>query len=599
MGSPLRTIHFMGVLGLLFSWSPSHAGETEGDRPRVSTTVTFDNEVRLQRYDPLPLVHSGGSKPRFVEQISRWVVQGGYNRWTARVQVDQISFVGLPHVVDGEEKRYVPPMQASCPGPPEACLSNPLRTANPGLATYANPEKVALDFHGGDFALSLGDFYQSIGVGAVMNINRNVDNDVDTSIQGARAVWQPGDWEVTALAGMLNRQQVFQDQLNVRQLDGDRRHLVGAVDVKRYGIGSTTLGVHGVVYNFVDPPSSDGSVRGLQGVAAALPQTPDAFIAGSTVSTSIAGVDFSGELSVISYPSEDRHPALFSPSVEEVGPGIAAYGSSFWFLGRTTWQLEGRYFKNVYRLNNPIPVQYGYTVVAPPTLELERAINVDTAAITGSNALGGGLLRVDIAASDTTTPYVAIGVTRDEDLVNAAQKSPAAETVLQLQGGVEVLAGEWGLLVESLARVDVRDGAYGADKQLYSAIDLKNPVPLGSSLQTAIVGQYFVHGPRDSFEAAEPWHELNLSVGYLITPSVGLTLYYDNTTNPIAGDGGNLREDWPNAYGAAEVFWKPSTSWTVKGFHGGYAAGIRCSGGQCRNVPAFTGTRLAVIGTFH
>ena len=588
----------VGALTLLCAATPARAGGSQHDEDRFSGSATFDTEIRVQRYDPAPLVHSGGSKPRFVEQLSRWVIQGRYGDWTARVQLDQLVFAGLPHVVDGVRKPYIPPMQAACPGPAEMCLANPLRSERPGLSGYINPEKVALEYRKGDVELSLGDFYQSVGVGAVMNINRNVDNDVDTSIQGARLKWQPGDWEVTALAGTLNRQQVFQDQLNVLQLDGDRRHTVGLMQVKRYGIGATTLGVHGLLYNYVDPPSTDRSVRGLRGLSASVKQVPDALIAGTTASTSVAGVEFSGEVSVVSYPESDLHSSIFVPALESRSPGVAAYGSSFWFAGRTTWQVEARYLRNVYRLNNPIPVQYGYTVAAPPTLELERAINIDTAAVTGSNALGGGLVRVDVTASDNTTPYVAVGVTRDEDLVNAAQKSPAPETILQLQGGVEVLAGEWGLLVESRARTDIRDGDYGADKQLYSAVDIKNPVPLGSSMQTALVGQYFVHGQDNSLRTPDPWHEINVSVGYLVTPAVGLTLYYDHTTNPVAGGNGNLREDWPSAYGAAEVFWKPSTDWTVKAFHGGYAAGIRCSGGQCRNVPAFTGSRIAVVGTF-
>jgi hypothetical protein len=76
---------------------------------------------------------------------------------------------------------------------------------------------------------------------------------------------------------------------------------------------------------------------------------------------------------------------------------------------------------------------------------------------------------------------------------------------------------------------------------------------------------------------------------------MGVTGFLDYTTNPFAKAGGNLG---PYNFGAVEIYVKPSSAWTVKAFHGGYAAGIRCSGGQCRMVPAFTGTRLAVTGTF-
>ncbi len=571
------------------------------DKPKVSVSFNLDTEIRLQRYNPAPLVHIDGARPRFIEEVTRLVGRASRGRWTFGIQVDQLAFIGLPHLVDGEEKVWTPAMQNACPQAPSTCLTNPFREmTNDRL--YMNPEKVSATYKGKDFDLTFGDFYASFGVGAVMNINRNVDNDVDTSIQGVKMVAQPGEWKFTALGGMLNRQQVFQDQPNFRLLDGDRRHLVAGVRAERYNIGATTVGAHGVMYNYVTSYGDPDDVleKGLQGPIDAIGEVPDALIGGATMATSLGGLDLNLEADLFAYNERDLHPNIFVDGREEVKPGTALYGSGLWFVGSTTWQLEVRRFKNVYRLNNPIPVQYGYTVVAPPTLELERAINIDTAAVTGSNDLSGGLLRVDGMVGNAT-PYVAFGIARDQDLVNAAQKAPAPETSFQLQAGAEIIADHWSLLVQTLARMDVRDEGYDPDRQLYGAADLKAPLPIGAGTQISLVGQLFDPGPQafgDATIEPDTWHEFNSSVTVLATPDLGITGFYDHTTNPVANNGGNLKEDWPAAYGAVELFWKPTSSWTVKAFHGGYAAGIRCSGGQCRNVPAFTGTRLAVVGTF-
>ena len=58
---------------------------------------------------------------------------------------------------------------------------------------------------------------------------------------------------------------------------------------------------------------------------------------------------------------------------------------------------------------------------------------------------------------------------------------------------------------------------------------------------------------------------------------------------------GNLGQ---STYGAAEIQVKPKSSWTFKAFYGAYKAGIRCSGGQCRQLPGFEGARVTASITF-
>ncbi len=75
-------------------------------------------------------------------------------------------------------------------------------------------------------------------------------------------------------------------------------------------------------------------------------------------------------------------------------------------------------------------------------------------------------------------------------------------------------------------------------------------------------------------------------------------LYQDWSDNPLLRSTGNLAFVDKDLYGALEVQWQPTTALTVKAFYGAYKAGIRCSGGQCRQLPGFNGARLGVNGVF-
>ena len=84
-----------------------------------------------------------------------------------------------------------------------------------------------------------------------------------------------------------------------------------------------------------------------------------------------------------------------------------------------------------------------------------------------------------------------------------------------------------------------------------------------------------------------------------------LALHIDHTDDPIVqslsnnGAIGNLAydKDWRRStYIGAEVIVKPVSNLELYAFFGSQKAGIVCTGGACRTVPAFTGvkTRLSV-----
>ncbi|MBX2803625.1 MAG: hypothetical protein KTR31_38460 [Myxococcales bacterium] len=566
---------------------PSDPPTKERKNP-VSVSFSEDFEFRIQNFDPAPLVRVAGPPPKFIEQVNRLTGRVSAGSFFANVQVDQVAFAGLPYLLDGNRVADPPRLILNC-GLPE-CVQSPF-----GEYVYANPEKVAAGYDGDKVSFTVGDFYSAFGYGGSLNVNRNVDIDIDTSIQGARVVASPGNWEITGLAGTLNRQQVFADNPNVGLLEGDLRHLIAGARVERFGLGPADLGVHAVGYDFAD-------TYGFQGALDEVGTSMDAVVAGGTVALyGVAGIDWVFEGDLYGFPlNEAGESELFIGGVPE--PGHALFGSASFFVGSTIWQVDAKKYRNVNRINRPTAGEQ-YQSVIPPTLEYERAINFNTAASVLSNDVFGGRIRMDLALG-AATPYIAVSAFRDTDLENASQHAPAPENIGQILGGAEVLLDDFTVLANALARAEWRDGDQGRDMQLYTDIDLKFPLVGHAHADLILIGQRFLAGPeRENFVDAEgldnrdgDWTELNASLSVLPLPDFGITGFLDYTTNPFAQNGGNL--GGPNNYGAIEVFWKPASAWTVKAFHGGYAAGIRCSGGQCRNVPAFTGTRLAITGTF-
>jgi hypothetical protein len=80
-------------------------------------------------------------------------------------------------------------------------------------------------------------------------------------------------------------------------------------------------------------------------------------------------------------------------------------------------------------------------------------------------------------------------------------------------------------------------------------------------------------------------------------------IYTDYSDNPLIQSTGNLEgtlfgDAGEFLYGAAEVQWMPNSSTTLKAFYGAYRAGIRCAGGQCRQLPGFEGAKMSLTTTF-
>lgn len=531
-------------------------------KPEVRYTLNEDFEMRYwRRPERVP-----GFEDRhvldYVEQVNRLNGMVGVGPLSLGVQIDQVALFGnryyLDDVLKVERELFAEDVPNVLPG-----------------ESYANPEKLWLRYESPLATVVLGDFYAAFGRGIALNVNRNTNIDIDTSIQGVKAVIRPGAWDLTVLAGQLNRQQVYQDNPNLA-ISRDRRHAVAGVRLERYGLGPANLGAHAVVYDYVDEP-------GWKGGFDQLGTTPDVVIGGATAElVGLGGIDWYVETDLFGFPTDvafgGEDPAL----------GHAVYGSATAYLGPTVLQIEGKRYHQAERPNTPLATEL-YEIVVGPTLEYERWITEDSSLAVNSQDVTGGRARLDWTIESGLTPYVSMAVFRD----TAGALIP--ETIYHPLIGIELLKGDWALIANAGFRYDDRDGGSENGSDRHAQGDLIAKIPLGGrfALDVAIGAERFMWGPSPlpKQDYTEVESSLSVSWGSLVT----LTWFSDFSNDPLVPSTGNLTE---SLYGAGEIQVKPLPALTIKAFYGAYKAGIRCSGGQCRQLPGFDGGRISLVAAF-
>lgn len=560
------------------------AAEPEKKKAKFSTVFTDDFELRYWMLDDrLP-----GFEDRrvldYVEQVNRFTASVRSGPFSFFGQFDQVALMANTYFLNDERQMerellsqglWSPLVPGSFDAQTHGLSGWDLVSRN----LYFNFEKLRFGYEKNDVSLSIGDNYVAFGRGIALNVNRNVDIDIDSSLQGVHFKWTPGAWDFTAVFGQLNRQQVFQDNPNTN-IPGDRRHMVGGIRLDRYGIGPVNLGAHGVVYNFVD---DDGWKSGFEEIAT----TPDVVVGGANIEIFGPTSDWYFEGDVFGFPTIESFQG------EERVPGYALYLSSSIYAGKTTWLIEGKRYSNAEQVNSVLATEL-YEVGIGPTLEYERAITEDSSATVNSNNIWGGRVRMDWTAIPATlVPFWALGVYRDLE-VGGLHFNTVPETVYHPLVGVEWTDGDWAALFNMGYRIDDRDGKEGgADRQLHG--DLIGKIPIaGGWLFDISAGIEWYRWGNNRFQQTD-YVEMETALTVQKGSTVSFVWYTDYTSNPLINSTGNLA---PRVYGAAEVIVKPLPALTVRGFFGAYKAGIRCSGGQCRVLPGFEGARLSMQVAF-
>lgn len=554
-------------------------------KPGLTTLFSEDFEIRLWQLDDRLVGFEDRRVLDYVEQVNRFTANVRSGAFSGYLQFDQVALMANSYFLDDVRTPERDLLEAGAWSPlvpgafdPSTHTMNGWDLISRNL--YVNVEKLRFSYQKGPYSLHVGDTYAAFGRGIALNINRNVDIDIDTSLQGLKFQAKPGPWDFTALFGQANRQQVFQDNPN-RGLFGDKRHLVAGARLERWGLGKANLGAHGVVYSFADDP-------GWKNGFTAMASTPDAVVAGGNIEVQGLGpTDWYFEADGFAWPTAD----LWGGGDRRAG--YAMYLSTAIYTGRTTWLVEGKRYYQAQRVNASLAPEL-YQLAFGPTLEYERQITEDSAAALGSNDAWGGRLRVDFAAiPGVFTPYASLMVTRDLDLTGL-HFNRVPETIWHPVIGLELTHEAWSVIFNIGHRFDDRDGTEdGMDRHLHGDVLARLPVGGDWFIDVSVGSEWYRWGvnPLQQADYVETETAVTVQKGSLFA----FTWFTDYSTNPLIDSTGNLADAW---YGAGELQIKPLPAVTLKAFYGGYKSGIRCSGGQCRVLPGFEGARLSVVANF-
>lgn len=542
----------------------------EGHGPLAGGTLSLSERFALRYYkvdDVLPgFEDSNPDLHDYVEEVNRLNLLLSKGGFAAGAQIDQVGLFANRYYLDDQLNHsyelYEPDIRSPWPD------------------AYLGLEKVYLRNKGEHLEVNLGDGYVSFGRGIALNLVRNTNIDLDSSLRGVRAVVRAGNWDFTGVSGLTNPQQVQLDNRNVG-IHSDNQHMVSGVRAERFGLGAFNVGAHGVVYSFARraDDASPGFTRYQQPV--------DVFVGGATVEGfGLLGVDLIAEFDWFEY----RSPDFFGG--EEPEPAYAAYISASGYPGRTVVLVEAKHYLNTERINTFTGID-NYEVAVAPTLEYERAITEDSSAAVNSNDISGARVRVDYALKPgVLMPYISVAAFRDREL-GGLHFNRAPETIIHPVVGLQWLGQEAHIIATAGGRADLRDEGYGTDVNAHVDLDVQLPAgPLGSlELSSAFMRFMWGDNPAQQTDFTDMVNALALHA----TDKWTFILWQDYSDNPLVSSTGNIAE---NVYGAAELQYKPSSALTTSLFYGAYKAGIRCAGGQCRSLPGFEGLRFGFNGTF-
>ncbi len=568
----MRSAYAASLAGaLLLCSTPALAAvELEGHGPLAGGTLSISDRFALRYYQidgSIPgFEESHPGLNNYVEQVNRLNVLVNKGGFAAGAQIDQVGLFANRYYLDDELQRS---LELYEPG-----ISSPWPDA------YAGLEKLYLRNKGEHLEVNLGDGYVSFGRGIALNMVRNTNIDLDTSLRGVRAVVRSGDWDFTGVSGVTNPQQVQLDNKNVG-IRPDNYHMVSGLRAERFGLGQFNLGAHAVVYSFAR--TADAGTPAFTRYS----QPVDVIVGGATVEGfGLAGVDLIAEFDWFEY----RSPDFFGG--EDPEAAYAAYVSASAYPGKAVLLVEAKHYVNT-ELINTFTGTDNYEVAVAPTLEYERVITEDSSAAVNSNDITGVRVRVDYPIKPgVLIPYLSVAGFHDREL-GGLHFNQAPETIVHPVAGVQWLGHTAHIIANAGGRADIRGDDTGADVNAHFDLDVQLPAGKLGTLELSSAFMHFVWGenPAQQTDFTDVVNALALHA----TDKWTVILWQDFSNNPLIDSTGNIAE---NVYGAAELQFKPSSALTTSLFYGAYKAGIRCAGGQCRSLPGFEGLRFGLNGNF-
>lgn len=569
------------MLGALVA-QPAHAVELWGTGPLSGSTVQVTSNFDL-RYHQVPDKLENFEDRNILnywEQVFRNNLLLTKEGLVIGAQVDQAGYFGNRYRLDGvvtdERFLYLDGIQS------------------PFDHALVRLEKVYLIRTWEHVELGLGDNYASYGRGIALNAIKNTGIDIDTSIRGATFTANAGDFEVSAISGLTNTQDVSMFNPNIG-ITEDPSHMITGMRMAHYGVGPAQVGMHGVVYRFTR--DEDVDLPGMHRYAEDL----DVRIAGATIDLpGVFGLDLFAEGDVFHYTGEE----FLGEEGGDALRGYAAYFSATAYPGNATIQLEAKRTKDTERVNTFLGAE-NWETVAAPTLEYELVITEDASATVNSNDLAGVYSRIDYNLNGgNLIPYVS-GVAFVDNDTGGEHFNSVPERIGHGIAGVQWFKGRQSLQLNTGYRIDQRvDLDWGADQMYHLDATWIIPVNPRDTVEVSLNGRRFEWGVNPIQQ--DDFLEMNNALAYHMGSKWVFIVYQDFTNNPIIQSEGNLTfidpasygQDEDSMYGALEIMVHPKPSNTLRLFYGAYKAGIRCAGGQCRQLPGYEGGRLTWQATF-
>jgi hypothetical protein len=561
------------IAALIVGTRVAHATDLWGTGPLADSTIQSTDHFELRYHDVEDQL--AGFEDRnvldYVEQVNRLnLLLASPKNFSFAAQIDQVALWGNRYYLNDEEVL-------------EREILDPAITS-PWRSAYVLLEKWNFTKKWTAVELGIGDVYASFGRGIALNLVKNTDIDIDTSIRGAKAIVRAGDFEATLVSGLTNRQQISQDNPNT-DITPDVHHMVTGLRLEDYGLGPIQAGVHGVLYRF----GRSGGDTDETWVRYSEPL--DATAVGLTLAAAPGGVDVFAEGDLIDYRSED---------FGATDPAYALYGSASFYPGKAVVTAEVKRSKDT-ELLNTFTATDNYEVASIPTLEYERVITEDSSSAVNSNDLTGARVRVDYSITPgVLTPYASIAAFDDQD-TGGSHFNRTPEHIAHGMVGVQWMKGEGVIQVNAGYRVDDRVASddpelpddLGADRMAHTDGDLHFGVWGDDALELTWAVQSFQWGTNANQQ--NDYLQMSNALAYHRGEHWVVVLYQDYSDDPLLETTGNLDED---LYGAVELQWQPGPATELRLFYGAYKDGIRCSGGQCRQLPGFEGARLTFNGRF-
>ncbi len=471
-------------------------------------------------------------------------------------------------------------------------------------------EKAYMRYSSPHFELQLGDFYASFGRGIVLSMVKKPEIDQDTSLRGGRVDLMTQKLGLTLLGGLTNPQEISMELRNqgIDKLDG---RLLAGGSLKLRPTNNLEFTAHGVGYDLLETPSwTLGGTAEINNIGDML----DLFIEGDG----------------FFYGQEDS-------SDEEPVRGYAAYFAGTLYAGALTLLVEARSYRNVNQLVQPgpvVPIQYNN----PPSLEHESTVTEDINGSIQSGNIHGLRLQPELhflGTGTTLTGSVAVAMDLEPHPPFSRQYELSVHPWIAIDqpihlGKVDLhLVGDVGYRHDFPVRSDGQAGISAEEAEIRRTQFLKHTGMLHYSADISLsvgkhslelVSRYRRHAFTTEDEVCwqldngseycdqdDGWIAIENSLSYTLMGKYTAALHIDYTDDPIvqslANNGaiGNLKydKDWRRStYIGGELIIKPVSNLELYAFFGSQKAGVVCTGGACRTVPAFTGVKTRVSVNF-